>query len=110
MRWVDQKRTAAVPTWVCVGGGGGAPFDFELFLSKEQSHLYWIKCCAECDKYAAMMQNKKKAHIYRDSEDWWGVCVVVMVAIFSALVSREALEDSIKRMRQITCKQGRRLC
>lgn len=31
---------------------------------------------------------------YRNSVDWWGVCVVVMVAIFSALVRREALEDS----------------
>lgn len=29
--------------------------------------------------------------------DCWGVCVVVMVAIFSALVSREALEDSDKK-------------
>lgn len=33
---------------------------------------------------------------YRGSVDW-AVCVVVMVAIFSAFVSREALEDSGKR-------------
>lgn len=37
---------------------------------------------------------------YRDSIDWCGVCVVVMVAIFSALVSREALEDSAKQHRE----------
>ena len=36
---------------------------------------------------------------YRVSVDW-GVCVVVMVAIFSAFVSREALEDSENRQRK----------
>lgn len=33
-------------------------------------NLYCNKCYAECDKYAGMMQKNKKAHTYRDSEDW----------------------------------------
>lgn len=32
----------------------------------------------------------------RGSVAVWGVCVVVMVAIFSALVNRDALEDSVE--------------
>lgn len=38
-----SKAMAALPLiftcviWVCVGGGGGAPFDFELFLSKKNT-------------------------------------------------------------------------
>lgn len=42
---------------------------------------------------------KKKICSYLDSVVC-GVCVVVMVAIFSAFVSSEALEDSGKRIRK----------
>lgn len=39
---------------------------------------------------------------------WAGVCVVVMVAIFSALVSKVAFEDSARRVRTKTMKTLRK--
>lgn len=52
----------------------------------------------EIKKQNKNKKNPQKNHIvtYRESADW-GVCVVVIVAIFSAFVSREALEDSEKK-------------
>lgn len=30
------KTSVLTCVWVCIGGGGGAPLDFELFLLKKQ--------------------------------------------------------------------------
>lgn len=97
---------------IWVGGGGGAPFDLELFLQNKHKIKSRIHSNALIKFHSFWKGEQTCTH--RDS-DWWGVCVVVMVAIFSALVSREALEDSgIRKIRihlkWFSCRSPQQSC